>query len=98
MGKKDPKLTKEELDEENARIKQEAKKTQSKLSKRIVKLLAAKMWPYYILIVLLPPIGFYVLWKNKDKLELESSSVAAWAIPAVVLTFAYIKMIVEAVM
>ena len=68
------KLTKEELHEENEKIRAEmrAKNATSKQDQqRLVRSLSKKNMLTYALVLFLPPVGIYMIWKKKEELYMK---------------------------
>lgn len=90
------KLSKEELKEENARIKKEmSQTTEAQSEQRIVDLLSKENWIVYILTALLPPVGIWYIWKKKDKHKLNLASMMVWTLVGIIITVEWIVQIVN---
>lgn len=91
------KLTKEELHEENEKLRAEmrAKNSTSKEDQqRIVQSLSLKNMLTYALVIFLPPIGIFVIWKKKEELHLNTPSLYLWTFVGVMVILEWIKLIV----
>lgn len=91
------KLTKEELHEENEKIRAEMRarrNTSKEDQQRLVRSLSKKNMLTYALVIFLPPIGIYMIWKKKDELYLNNPSVYLWTFVGVMVMFAWIQEIV----
>lgn len=91
------KLTKEELHEENEKLRAEmrAKNSTSKEDQqRLVRSLSAKNMLTYALVIFLPPIGIYVIWKKKEELYLNTPSLYLWTFVGVMVLLQWLKLII----
>lgn len=91
------KLTKEELHEENEKIRAELRERRSSSKEdqqRLVRSLSKKNMLTYALVIFLPPIGIYMIWKKRDELYLNNPSVYLWTFVGVMVIFAWIREIV----
>lgn len=91
------KLTKEELHEENEKLRAEmrAKNSTSKEDQqRIVRTLSGKNMLTYALVIFLPPIGIYMIWKKRDELYLNTPSVYLWTFVGVMVLLQWIRIII----
>lgn len=92
------KLTKEELHEENEKIRAEmrAKNATSKEDQqRLVRSLSKKNMLTYALVLFLPPVGIYMIWKKKEELYMSTPSLYLWTFVGVMVIFAWIQQIVR---
>ncbi len=92
------KLTKEELHAENERIRAEmrARNTTSKEDQqRLVRSLSKKNMLTYALVIFLPPVGIYMIWKKREELYLTTPSVYLWTFVGIMVIFAWIQEIVK---
>lgn len=92
------KLTKEELHEENEKIRVEmrAKNATSKQDQqRLVRSLSKKNMLTYALVLFLPPVGIYMIWKKKEELYMNTPSLYLWTFVGVMVIFAWIQQIVR---
>ncbi len=92
------KLTKEELHEENEKIRAElrARNTTSvEDQQRLVRSLSKKNMLTYALVIFLPPVGIYMIWKKKDELYLTNPSLYLWTFVGIMVIFAWIQEIVK---
>ena len=98
MGKasKRQKLTKEELQSENKRLRRQmaAGNATPEDQKRIVETLSKRNIAAYALVLFIPPLGIWYIWKNKEKLYLNDGSVYYWTMVGCVILFAYIYYLV----
>ncbi len=88
------KLTKEELHAENERIRSEirARNTTSKEDQqRLVRSLSKKNMLTYALVIFLPPVGIYMIWKKKEELYLNQPSVYLWTFVGIMVMFAWVQ-------
>jgi len=74
------KLTKEELKEENRKLRRQmaAGLTTPEDQKRIVNILRTENVIAYFMVLFLPPVGIWYIWTRREKLYLNTSSVYAW--------------------
>lgn len=92
------KLSKEELHAENEKLRAEMKAknaTSKEDQQRMVKMLSKKNMLTYALVLFLPPLGIYMIWKKRDELELNTPSVYLWTFVGVMVIFAWIQEIVS---
>lgn len=91
------KLTKEELKEENRRLRAEmAKTTDAEGQKRILDLLSKENWIAYLLSAFLPPVGIWYIWCKRDKHKLTKASMIVWTMIACIIIVRYCQLIWEA--
>ena len=74
------KLSKEELKEENKKLKKQiaAGTYTSEDSQRIVRNLSTKNLLAYALVVLIPVIGVWYIWKHQEELYMRQSALWLW--------------------
>lgn len=90
------KLSKEELREENKRIKEElSHTTEYEGQQRILDILSKENWIAYLLAAFLPPIGIWYIWKKKEKHKLTFAAMITWTMIAVIITVEWIRQIIE---
>lgn len=98
-NKNKKKLTKEELHEENLKLSKEVKarrQTSHEDQQLIVDTLSMKNIAVYFLVVFLPPIGLYYMWKHQIELHIRNSALMLWFFVGTVCFLGYLKLIVEA--
>ncbi len=91
------KLTKEELHEENEKLRAEMREknsTSKEDQQRLVRSLSAKNMLTYALVIFLPPIGIYMIWKKKEELYLNTPSLYLWTFVGVMVILQWIKLII----
>lgn len=97
-SKNKQKFSKEELHQENLKLKQEVREKRDlnhEDQQRIVETLSMRNMAVYALCVFLPPIGIPYMWKNQTKLHLRNSSVYLWIFVGTVCLLGYLKLIAE---
>lgn len=94
------KLTKEELHAENEKLRAEMKEknmTSKEDQQKMVKMLSKKNMLTYALVLFVPPLGIYMIWKKKDELELNTPSVYLWTFVGAMVIVAWIQEIFKLV-
>ena len=90
------KLSKEELKEENKRLRAEmAKTTEIQGQQQILDLLCKENWIAYLTAAFLPPIGIWYIWAKRDKHKLTFASMIVWTMIACIIMFRYCQLIFE---
>lgn len=98
-SKNKKKLTKEELHKENEKIREDIRSRDEEShedSQRIVNALRWRNIGVYTLVIIVPVIGIFVLWKKKEDLKLNRESMLLWTAVGIVILFEQIKMILRA--
>lgn len=98
-SKNKKKLSKEELHQENLKLKKEVAANRDlnhEDQQLIVETLSVRNLLVYALCVFLPPIGIPYMWKNQTKLHLRNSAVYLWIFVGSVCFIGYLKLIAEA--
>lgn len=93
------KLTKEELHAENERIRAELRarnETSKEDQQRLVQTLSKKNMLSYALVIFLPPVGIWWIWKKREELGLRETAVYLWTFVGIMVIFGWIKYIVGA--
>lgn len=93
-SKNKKKLTKEELHEENERIRQDIKsrdESSHEDSQRIVNALRWRNIGVYTLVIIVPIIGIFVLWKKKEDLKLNKESMLLWTAVGIIILIRQIQ-------
>ncbi|MCH4021073.1 MAG: hypothetical protein LKE61_09395 [Erysipelotrichaceae bacterium] len=84
-------LSKEELKEENDRIRSElAQTTDAEGQKRITDLLSKENWYAYLLCAFLPPVGIWYVWAKRDKHHLTMPAMVTWTMIAIIIIVRWI--------
>ncbi len=90
------KLTKEELREENARIKQElSTTTDAESQQRILDLLSKENWIAYLLTAFLPPVGIWYIWAKRNKHHLTFPAMITWSFVGIIITWQWVVLAIE---
>ena len=79
---RNPRLTQEEKNVENAKIRDQVITDKEEEMERGQNLFAKENWPAYLLATFLPPIGIWYIWCKQDKHRLTKVSMVLWTILA----------------
>lgn len=79
---RNPRLSQEEKNLENEKIRQKVAKDQLEEQARGQNMFAKENWPAYLLATFLPPIGIWYIWFKQDKHKLTKVSMVLWTILA----------------
>ncbi|MBR3356671.1 MAG: hypothetical protein IKG46_02475 [Solobacterium sp.] len=93
------KLSKDELKEENKKLRNKiaAGTYTSEDSKRIVQNLSTKNLIAYAIVLFLPPIGIWYIWKHREELYMRDSSLWLWTFVGCVILVQYVIYIYHAI-
>jgi len=97
MAKK-KKLTPEELEAENAKMRAEIeanKQANSEDSKRIVNALSMQNILIYCVVILLPIVGVPLIWLKKDKMGINFASRIAWTFVGIIIFVQQIRLLLS---
>ena len=91
------KLSKEELKEENKRLRQKIAEGSftPEDSKRIVNILSTRNLKAYALVVFLPPIGIWYVWTRREQLYLNIQSCVLWTFVGSVIFINYVGYLIN---
>lgn len=91
------KLTKEELKEENKKLRRQVVEgyTTPEDRQRIVDTLSMRNIGAYALVLFLPPVGIWYVWTRREELHLNNTSVLAWTFVGIVCLMGYIQLIMQ---
>lgn len=88
------KLTKEELHAENEKLRAELRarnETSKEDQERLVQTLSKKNMLSYALVLFLPPIGIWYIWKHRQDLGLRDTALYLWTFVGIMVIFAWVK-------
>ena len=92
------KLTQEELETENKKLRQEmAQRNYSSKEdqERIVNVLSGQNIIAYVMVLFIPPVGIWYIWTRREKLHLNIESVLLWTFVGTVVFIGWIRLILQ---
>ena len=87
------KLTKEEIHEENRKLRGEisSKNVDREAQQHIVNILSTQNLIAYVMVLLIPPVGIWYVWTRREKLDLNTNSVILWTIVGCTIMYQWIR-------
>ena len=87
------KLTKEEIHEENRKLRREisSKNVDREAQQHIVNILSTQNLIAYVMVLLIPPVGIWYVWTRREKLDLNTNSVILWTIVGCTIMYQWIR-------
>ncbi len=79
------KLTKEELQEENARIRKEMNEAGEDQSAQVMNVISKNNFKVYIMLCLVPLVGIWYMYAKKDKHTMSTPAMYTWTVLALVI-------------